>query len=159
MTSDARGRTLSLETARKYVSRVWFAGSLLIVLILIGQSLGGAYGAHVRTVWAWAVPHFFPTCSLMIGVFASNVIVRKGTPRPPRVRAYFVGIVTGLSALHLLLVLGMLLAQPILPTLQGEDYDLLEQFELSDLWLGLTQAMATVAIGALFFKPEEAAKP
>jgi hypothetical protein len=91
---------------------VWFAACGVIFLILIGQSLGGAYGNQLQRVWGWALPNILPTLALMVSVFAADAL--KTTSNRVFVRANFCSLATSLSIFYLFAFALSILVQPFL---------------------------------------------
>lgn len=145
---------IGLEAARWRLGSIWFAGSAVIAITLIVQSLTGVYDERVQGVWGWALPNFLPTLMLMLGVFAGAALQEHAPSDDMRVRRPFLTLAIGLSVFHLVCVLVTLGAHAFVPRLAedaGSNYDAMKIFEMSNLWLGPLQGLGAGAIGALFF--------
>lgn len=152
MSNNHAVNMVALEHARWRLGTVWFLGSGVVFILLVIQSLTGAYGERTQGVWGWALPNFLPTLMLMLGVFAGTALTDEAESDRMRVRNSFLILATGLSAFHLLCLLLTLLIQPFIPALSnGTVRDPMEIFETSNLWLGPMQGLVGGAIGALFF--------
>ena len=60
---------VSTRECRKKLALVWFLFGGFLVLLVIGQSLAGKFGEHLRDVWRWFLPTLLPTLSLIVSVF------------------------------------------------------------------------------------------
>jgi hypothetical protein len=152
--------TLPLETARWRLAMVWFPSCGLIFLIMIAQSIGGAYGSELGRAWGWVLPTFLPTLALMISVFAADALSPPATGAGgPVVRRAFARLATALSVFYILAILVALLAQPIYGSYVGgadPTSARLDLLETSNLWLAPLQSLVVAAIGVLFFLKESA---
>lgn len=150
-------QTLPLETARWRLALLWFPGSGLIFLILIAQSLGGAYGSELQRAWGWALPNFLPTLALMISVFAADAMRAPGETDAV-VRRNFAFLALALSAFYLLVLFVSVAGQVIFMSYNSTD-ELVERrltlLEISNYWLAPLQSLVVAAIGTLFFLKEE----
>jgi len=151
---------ISLSAARQRLAIIWFPACALIFLILIAQSVGGAYGDKAQTAWGWALPNFMPSLALMMSAYAADAL------KPPdadeaSVRRAFLTLASALSVFYLLLVILSILLQPIFGG-TGPDGDptsaRLELLDLSNLWLAPLQALVVGALGVLFFVKDDKAK-
>lgn len=148
---------IELERARWRLATIWFPGAGLVVLLLFGQSIGGAYGTDLTRVWGWALPNFIPTLGLMVSVFAAEAL----QPAPPQgvlVRRNFCTLSVWISAFYLALLLITILSQPLSAYLyEAEGAPLkVELLERSNIILGPIQGLVVTALGALFFLKEAA---
>ena len=146
-------RFVTLESARWRLASVWFPAAALIFLILIGQSLFGAYGEDMQRAWGWALPNFLPTTALIISVFAADAFAPYSETET-LVRKSFSRLALGLSIFYVATILFSLLVQPFVgnPT-NAEDpiQARLELLEASNLWLAPLQSLVVAALGVLFF--------
>lgn len=154
-------QTLPLETARWRLALIWFPGSGLLFLIMIAQSLGGAYGDELQRAWGWALPNFLPTLALMISVFATDAL-RPMSETDAVVRRNFASLALALSAFYLLILFVSVAGQVIFMSYNSTD-DLVERrltlLETSNYWLAPLQSLVVAAIGTLFFLKEENERP
>lgn len=149
--------TMTLEAARWRLAVVWFPSCGLIFLIMIAQSLGGAYGDELQRAWSWALPNFLPTLALMLSVFAADALRSSGDEGQTVVRRNFALLATSLSIFYIVVILISLVAQPIFGTYAAADDPIvarLELLEASNLWLAPLQSLVVAAIGVLFFLKE-----
>jgi hypothetical protein len=149
-------KLIPLETARWRLAVVWFSASGLVLLLMVGQSLGGVYGDKLQSAWAWALPNFIPTLALMVSVFAADAFRPYDETRGLKVREPFFNLSFGLSLFYLALLLLTILVQPIVLTVRTDaklsSFDILE---MSNLWLGPMQGIVVAGLGVLFFLKED----
>jgi hypothetical protein len=162
MTTPAgQAKLLPLEFVRWRLAMVWFPTGGLIFLLLIGQSIGGVYGAELQTVWGWALPNFLPTLALMVSVFTAEAL-RPYRENSALVRRNFYLLALSLSIFYLLAFLLSILVQPILQLLNAKEEGgveaRIELLQISNIWLGPLQGLVIAALGALFFLKEEEKK-
>ncbi|MCP4395743.1 MAG: hypothetical protein GY801_00320 [bacterium] len=147
---------LRVEKARWRLAVTWFPCGGLIFLILIGQSIGGAYGDQVQRAWGWALPNFLPTLALMVSVFAADAL-RPFTETATYVRKNFFYLAVGLSIFYILAILLSLVA-PLFAYQVSDAPDLitarLELLEMSNIWLAPLQSLVVASLGVLFFLKE-----
>jgi hypothetical protein len=152
-------KTIPLEAARNRLALIWFPVSALFMLLLIAQSILGAYGDEVQRVWGWALPNFLPTVALMVSVFASEALL-PSSDRAPSVRRNFFRLSFALSVFYLLVLLIPVLLQPFVA---ASDPDLVDKriqlLETSNIWLGPLQGIVVTALGVLFFLKDEGTGP
>ncbi|MGV6851924.1 MAG: hypothetical protein ACWA5R_07075 [bacterium] len=148
-------KQIRLEKARWHLATTWFPAGGIIFLLLIAQSLGGAYGDQVQRAWGWALPNFLPTLALMVSVFTSDAL-KPTTDKVTFVRKNFYYLALGLSIFYVITILMSLLVQPFLNP--GNTSDLitarLELLEMSNIWLAPLQGLVVAALGVLFFIKE-----
>ena len=152
---------ISLEQARWRLGALWMAGAGVIAVLLIFQSLAGAYGDRVQGVWGWALPNILPMLSLMMGVFAGAALAEHVESDDLKVRRAFYRLSMALSAFHLLAVAATLLAQPMAASRSGSEaaYDVMTLFDVSNLWLGPLQGTVAALLGTLFFTKKASERP
>lgn len=153
------GNIVALEKARNSLALIWFPVSGVFMLVLIAQSLGGAYGDELQRVWGWALPNFLPTIALMVSVFASEALL-PSSERAPTVRRNFLKLSIALSVFYLLVLFLSVLAQPFV---HADGTDLvdkrIELLETSNIWLGPLQGLVVTALGVLFFLKDDGPAP
>lgn len=144
-----------LENVRWKLALVWFSTCSFVFILLIVQSLGGAYGDELQRLWGWALPNFLPTLALMLSVFAADAL-RPTDDAQLVVRQNFYRLSMGLSLFYLVILLITLLMQPIANFVaEGDTPARIEMLETSNLWLGPIQGLVVVALGVLFFLRED----
>jgi hypothetical protein len=148
------GKFITLDFARRRLAQLWFPAGGLLLLILIGQSLGGAYGTELETVWGWALPNFLPTLALMVSVFAANALLPYDA-EVVMVRNDFFALAWWLSVFYLFVLLLSVLVQPFMQFLGfagavGVE-ERIQVLQISNFWLGPIQGVVALALGILFF--------
>lgn len=139
--------TLPMETCKKRLALLWFIGAGLLFLLLFGQTLFGRYGDRANDAWSWLLPGIMPTLSLMISVFAADVLGKGfGARQADRFvfRLCFSLSLAYLAVLHMMILLSPFSAKPALSLMQE-----------SNLWLGPFQGLVTASIGIFFIKQEK----
>jgi hypothetical protein len=146
-------QSVPLGAARHRLALIWFPSCALIFLILIAQSVGGAYGERAQIAWGWALPNFMPSLALMMSAYAADAL-KPPDGDEPSVRRAFLTLAIALSVFYLLLVVLSILLQPVFGAAGGDGdpaSDRLELLDLSNLWLAPLQALVVGALGVLFF--------
>lgn len=135
---------VSIRICKKRLGLLWLSSSLVIFLILVGQSIFGKFGDHVEKAWAWFLPTVMPTLMLIVSVWAHDALQEKGGTHKVDRSMYVVSVV--LSLLYLFTVAATFLVQPF------TDMSLLVLMQLSNLWLGPLQSLVAGALGVFFVK-------
>lgn len=151
---------IPLEDARWRLAILWFPGGGLLILVLVAQMLGGAYGPEVQRAFGWALPNILPTLALMVSVFAADAL-RPVSESTTVVRKNFTNLTVGLSVFYLLLLSLAILAFPVFGGGTQEDSQIearLSLMEQSNVFLAPVQSIVVLAIGTLFFLKEEERK-
>jgi hypothetical protein len=155
--SSHSGDLLSLDKARWRLAAVWFPVCGFIIVLLIGQSMGGVYGNDTQRVWGWALPNFLPTLALMLSVFAADAL-KPHANDTMFVRKNFCMLALCLSLFYLSVFLLSILAQPFLPWFRGPEEAGVEAriqlLETSNMWLAPLQGLVVISLGVLFFLKE-----
>lgn len=138
---------MTLRQAKWRMTTIWLAGSVLVFLILVGQSLAGYYEPRTQDAWSWFLPTVMPTLSLMVGTLVADYRRERPEEAPPPkpVGGPLFGLTAGLSLLYLLLVALSILIQPFLSQTPP-----LELMQRSNLWLGPLQGLTAGALAAFF---------
>ncbi|MCA3448211.1 MAG: hypothetical protein INF93_16110 [Rhodobacter sp.] len=155
MADNKRVEFVTLESARWRLARIWFGFGAIVLLVLIGQSIGNVYGEDMMRVWGWALPNFVPQLALMASVFAADALkpVGRGIPR---VRANFLALSTYASLFYLLVFFFTVVSPPLVLVLRGLPEERpIDLLELSNLWLTPTQGIVIGLLGVLFFLKDE----
>lgn len=159
---DEKAGLIRLETARWRLAVIWFPGCGVLFLILVAQSIGGAYGDQLQRAWGWALPNFLPTLALMVSVFAADALRPLDVNETVTyVRKPFCVLAIGLSVFYILMILVSLGAQ----LLAGQFIDApdlatarLEFLDMSNIWLAPLQGIVVLSLGVLFFLKEGPAR-
>jgi hypothetical protein len=142
-------RKLSMETSRKRLAVLWFAGAGVVFLTLLAQTLAGRFADKAEQAWGWMLPTVVPTLSLIVGVLA--ISARRPAPSEPApsdgtVDPFFYRLSWWLSAVYLATVAATLFAQPLTA------WPPLELMQRSNLWLGPMQGLVAASLAAFFFR-------
>ncbi|MBU1223962.1 MAG: hypothetical protein KKA22_01680 [Gammaproteobacteria bacterium] len=138
--------SLTMQTARKRLALLWFAGAGVCFVVLLFISFFARI-VEVDGLWGWFLPAVVPNLSLIIGVL---VYTQRQQIQPEmHVDAFLYRLTLGLSLLYVLLLLLPLLFFP----LTGKS--LPELLDISRLWLAAVQALTTGAMGAFFVRQDD----
>jgi hypothetical protein len=151
--------TLPLDGARFGLARLWLIGVTPSFLIIVAQcTVGNVYQGRIHEVFAWLLPTFMPTLSLILSVLAATAVSQGRIARETYVvRKDFYSIVFWLSIAYLLLVLFTILIQPFSVAVNADpNFSAADVLKLSNLWLAPVQSLVVAAIGTLFFNKQEA---
>jgi hypothetical protein len=150
--------TIPLEQARTRLAALWIFGFVVIILLLVAQTMGTAFGNRANEVWNWVAPLLSPTLALIITVWASTSVRTPDAAVPNQlVSRSFYRASFWLSLFYLLLILSALIFSPLVAALRPDDkFTMVDAVKLSSLWLALIQSIVVFFIGALFFKKENA---
>lgn len=131
---------------KRRLATVWFVLGGMVFLLLVIQTVMGAYGQRATDAWGWFLPNVMPTLSLIVGVLVLDQMgggVKTRTADP-----FLYRLALGLSCAYLLLILLSILVQPFAPLPP------LELMQQSNLWLGPLQGLVAGALGAFFIKAD-----
>lgn len=120
----------------------WLVGLSPALLIMIVRTLLGGYSGREQDVWAWFVPMFLPTISLMIAAYSSTVL--KEQMELITVDRFFYQLSLGFSAFYLVLLASVIAYQPFSNTYA------LETLSRSSIFLSVIQGMTSGCIGVFF---------
>ena len=141
------------------MAKIWFGGAGILIVLLIAQSFGTVYQGHIAEVWSWALPTVMPTLSLIIAVLKSSALEKDDNQdsKQPKVKRRFYFVALWLSVFYLTLVVGSVLAAPIMSYLHTEeDFTNFDAMKLSNLWLAPIQGIVVGCMAALFFQTSHA---
>jgi len=145
-----RAEVMPLDSVRARLATIWLAGSGLIFVLLVVQSLLGRYGDKTQEAWGWLLPTIMPTLGMIVTVLGYTALDPVFSTSV--VRKIFFHIAFWLSALYLALVLLTLLIQPLTTNDPGKA---VEVMRLSNLWLGPFQGIVASALGVLFVSKQK----
>lgn len=148
---------IPLDHARRRLTQIWFIGSALFLLLIIGQAIGTIYHKQTQDLFSWALPTILPTLSLMLSVLAANAIVPPAAgDDETQVRRTFYDLSVGISVFYLFVLLGGTIAAPIAASSIGdESYKAINVLQLSNFWLSPLQSLVVVITGTMFFTKEK----
>jgi len=144
-------RTVSLSDCRSRLLTLWFAGGMVIVLLLIVQSIGGHYLDRTAEAWAWCASFVLPIPGLLVGAIVAGAQREKRDTR--RVSRLLYRVSLSLSAFYLGVVLLTLLAQPF--ALRAASTEPIAVLKLSGLWLGPLLGLVNAALAAVISKAKD----
>jgi hypothetical protein len=146
---------LPLDKARWQLAILWFPCGGVIFIVLILQSLGGAYGEDVQRLWSWALPNFLPTLALMVSVFAADAL-KANKKTSYLVNRNFCRLSVWISAFYLIILTLSIVSFPLLNYFNnGSMHDRIKILQTSNLWLGPIQGLVVMVLGVLFFLKED----
>jgi hypothetical protein len=140
---------VSVAKCKKRLTTLWLAGSGFLFLVLLFQTVFGAYGEVATEAWSWLMPSIMPTVSLIIGVWVMDV-QGKGV-KVKAIDRFVFQLAFSLSALYLLVLALMILLQPFISQKPPE---LIRILRLSNYGLSPFQGLVSASIGAFFVKRE-----
>jgi hypothetical protein len=136
---------VSLSACQRRLAAIWLIGGGLAVLMLFGFTVGNRFGSLVDRAWSWLVPTIVPTLSVVIGAIAYDA--RRGDSGVVVDRMAYV-VAAGLSIFYFALLLGTMLVLPLVES--SSEIGALQFFSSSNYWLGPTQGLVGIALGAFF---------
>lgn len=136
---------LTMQTARKRLALVWFAGAGVCFAVLLFISFFSDPG-NLAGLWDWFLPAIVPNLSLIVGVLVYTQ--RQPSPVDVHVDEFLYRLAFWLSLLYVLLLLLPLLCFP------GTDKSLPELLDISHLWLAAIQGLVTGVMGAFFVRQD-----
>lgn len=130
---------------RRYLTILWYSGSVILALILIIQTNTGHYGNKAGEAWGWFVATIMPSLSLITGAWTKNI--REQKVIIGRTEKFHFALAFSVSFLYLCASF-----TPII--FQGLDgmrppTELLRE---SHLYLGIFQGIVCGYLGAFFIK-------
>lgn len=136
---------LTMQTARRRLALVWFAGAGACFVVLLFISFF-ANLSNLARLWEWFLPAVVPNLSLIIGVLV--YAQRQPTPGETRVDEFLYRLALWLSLIYVLLLLLPLLFFP------ATGKSLPELMDISSLWLAAVQGLVTGVMGAFFVRQD-----
>jgi hypothetical protein len=140
------GRVPLAQCQRKLLV-TWLVGLVPGILLMASRSLTGGFSGSEQAAWAWFVPMFLPTLTLMIGAYSS--IAFKEQAGSITVDKSFFYVSLSCSVFYLLLLLSVVLYQPF------ADTPALETFSRSSFFLSAIQGISTGCIGVFFVSQKQ----
>ena len=135
-------RRQPLISCQRNLLITWLVGLLPALIIMIIRTVLGAYSGRDNDVWAWFIPMFLPTLSLMIGAYSSSVL--KDEIEAVTVDKFFFVISLWLTGFYLFLLTSVIVYQPF------SNSPALETLSRSSIFLGVIQGMTSACIGVFF---------
>ncbi len=138
---------ISLDAVRARLSAVWLAGSCVILMLVVLQSLLGKYQSKTQEAWGWLLPTLMPTLGMIVSVLGYTALDSRASDF--MVRKTFVRIAIWLSVFYQVLILLTILIQPFVGA------DPIDLMHTSNLWLGPFQGIVGSALGVLFVSKQQ----
>ena len=138
--------TISMDICKKRLAVLWFSGAGLVFTVVFLQTIFGKYGDHADEAWSWLLPGIMPTLSLMISIFAADVL-GKGISVKQADRFIF-WLCFWLSLAYLIILNLTILLSPFSASAP------LTLMRDSNLWLGPFQGLVSASIGIFFITKE-----
>jgi hypothetical protein len=132
-------------TCKKWLTTTWFAGFMIMFLLLFVQSVFGNYKPHTKEAWEWFLPSVVPTFGLMLAAFGSSRPTEADSPET--VDRHLFRLTLGLSGFYLAVLLLTILLLPFVSSVPAEKMAFLDT---SNLWLAPFQGLVTASLGVFF---------
>ena len=132
---------VSITAAQSRLAVLWLAGSAVIFMLMLAQTVSGKYGGQTQRAWGWFMPTVVPTLSVILSAIAYGA-TKAAEDQTVEERAY--RMTFWMSAFYLLTLLATLLLQPL------SDLRPLEFMSNANLWLGPLQGLVGIALGTFF---------
>jgi hypothetical protein len=141
---------ITVTKTRRQVWAVWLASMLPVLLLLIGQTVGGAWEGAVSKAWVWLLACLLPSLALILSSLLLNRQPKSMTP--PGAHTALVGgtLVYGALALFSLFSATML---------GSGERSAIAQLEQSYWWMLPLQAVLIGACYLIFFRGEAVFRP
>jgi hypothetical protein len=138
---------LPLKQCRKRIAAMWFSIAGLCFVIMVAQSLLGAYRNTALQAWGWFLANTMPTSSIVVSHLVSDAKERSHAGAPGHmIDAFYYKLSMILSSFYLVLILVTLLGWRL--TAYQDPYDVMA---LSSVWIGPVQGVVASTI-TIFFK-------
>ena len=140
---------ISITNAKRRLTIVWFTGAGILFALVLLQTIFGKYLDRSGEAWAWLLPTFMPTLSLMLGVLVADSLSKVETKNSEETADQFVFRLSFfLSIAYLAVVILTILLGPFFE--QSSKKPLLDLMKLSNLWLAPFQGLVSASLGAFF---------
>ena len=133
---------VSLLKCQRFLLIIWLVGLFPAMMLMITRSLLGGYYGKEQDIWAWFVPMFLPTLTLMIGAYSSSVL--KEEIDATTVDKFFFQISLGFSAFYVVVLSAVVIYQPFASS------PALETLSRSSIFLSVIQGMTSACLGVFF---------
>lgn len=138
---------ISLLECQRRLLMTWLIGLIPSLLFMATRSLTGNFLGKEPEIWAWFVPMFLPTLTLMIGAYSSTAL--KEQSNLTTVDRSFFRISLGCSTFYLILLTCVVLYQPF------AESPAIETFSRSSFFLSVIQGITTACLGVLFVSQKQ----
>ena len=124
------------------IAILWLVLPLPALVLLTVQTIGGKYGDDATEAWSWLLAQLAPILALILASMSSDPS-KSWKEKPANLFRWRSAV--GSSLLYGLIILGLLLVEPLLPT---TSYDL---FTGSSWLLAVLQGVVVACIGTVIF--------
>jgi hypothetical protein len=133
--------------AKKHIATLWFILSSILFLLFLFQTLMGKYENKIQEAWGWLFLMILPTLTLMISVFVVDINATQNEPF--EVDIFFYRLTMALSALYLIAIIIVILAQAAIGTPS------IQNMNQASIFLAPVQGLVSGSIGLFFTKKEK----
>jgi len=141
----------SMEQLQYRLTMIWFIGAGLILLVMIGMSIGGQFGSQTQAVWEWLTPNIMPTIGAIVPTLTATALQHDLPDRP--VRREFSIILQILSIFYLLQLLVFITGKQ---SFSMDTDHWMALVHLSSFWLSVLQAVMVPMLGVVFLTKKKA---
>ena len=136
-------KQISWSKSKKCLALLWFSGSGIIFFVMLFQTFFGHFEKNAGEAWGWFLPTIMPSLSLIIGVFASDVIGDR--IQIQHVDKFIFTLSYSLSFVYLFSVSLTLLIQPF------TQLSPIALMKVSNFFLGPFQGLVAASLGIFFY--------
>jgi predicted metal-binding membrane protein len=140
---------VSLSQCQRKLLITWLIGLAPAVLIMSIRSLTGSFSGKEQEIWAWFVPMFLPTLTLMIGAYSSIALQEQADSKTVDKSFFYISL--GCSIFYLLILSSVVIYQPF------ADAPALETLSRSSFFLSVIQGIVTGCLGIFFVSQKQRA--
>jgi hypothetical protein len=142
---------VSMEQLQSRLTMIWFIGTGLILLTMIGMSVGGQFGSQTQAVWEWLTPNIMPTIGAIVSTLTATALQQDLPDR--QVRKGFATVLQLLSIFYLLHLLVFIAGKQ---SIAIDTMHWMALLRLSNFWLSLLQAAMVPMLGVVFLTKRKA---
>jgi hypothetical protein len=136
---------VSMEQLQSRLTLIWFSGAGLILIVMVGMSVGGQFGSDTQAVWEWLTPNIMPTIGAIVSTLVATALQQDLPDR--QVRKGFGRVLQALSIFYLLHLLVFIVGKQ---SFSIDTTHWIALLHLSNFWLGLLQAAIVPMLGVVF---------
>jgi len=135
---------ISVIKCKKKLALLWFAGSGILIIVVVLQTMFGRFGDKSEEAWSWLLPTIIPALSLILGIFVIDAL-GKGMERKTADSFHF-RLTYTISVVYFVLIASTIFIRPF------TSFSPIELMKLSNFWLGPMQGLVTASLGIFFVK-------
>lgn len=135
---------VKMKECQEKLTKLWFFGACALFFVLLFQTILDHYGHKSNDAWRWFLPTIMPTLSLIVGVIVAETLTK--TDKSRMVDRFIYRLAFVVSSVYLVVVSLTIFLQPF------ASIGPIELMNLSHLWLGPLQGLASAFIGIFFVK-------